>query len=74
MTRDGNDTRRLSSGGYDVAAAWSPDGRQILFTKIIPFANSERGLVVVMSAGGTKRQTLTRGTRDEHATSWQSLR
>lgn len=74
MRADGTHARRLTRGTYDVAAAWSPDGRRILFTRIVPTANSERGMAAVMGADGTNVRMLTRGAADEYATSWQALR
>jgi Tol biopolymer transport system component len=74
MRSNGTDVRRVTRGPYDVAAAWSPDGARVLLTRIVPFANSERGTVVVIRTDGTGAHVLTGGAGDEYATSWQSLR
>jgi Tol biopolymer transport system component len=72
MHADGTGRRQLTHGSYDVAAAWSPDGTRILFTRIVPYANGERGMVTVMRADGTEVRALTHGVADEYATSWQA--
>lgn len=74
MHADGTGGRRLTHGSYDVAAAWSPDGTRILFTRLVPYANGERGIVTVMRVDGTDVRVLTHGVADEYATSWQAVR
>jgi Tol biopolymer transport system component len=74
MHADGTHGQRLTHGSYDVAAAWSPDGTRILFTRIVPDANGERGIVMVMRADGKEIRALTLGMADEYATSWQAVR
>ena len=73
--------RRASRGGRlvrrragRVAAAWSPDRTRILFTRIVPHANGERGIVTLMRVDGTEVRALTHGVADEYATSWQAVR
>ena len=74
MNADGTGGRRLTHGSYDIAAAWSRDRTRILFTRIVPYANGERGVVTVMRVDGTELRALTHGVADEYATSWQAAR
>ena len=58
---DGGDLRRLTKhAGENVAPAWSPDGKRIVFTS--DRAHDEQDLydVYVMSADGTRQERLTR--------------
>jgi Tol biopolymer transport system component len=58
MAADGSDVRRLTRDALDSGPAWSPDGREIVFSRAKDF-NSPRGIWVVDVAGGEPRQ-LTR--------------
>ncbi len=63
---DGSERRKLISG--DVGeAAWSPDGRRILYTH---GADGSRQ-VYVMNADGSGKTNLNRNSFDEWATDWR---
>jgi len=60
--------RRLTDGRHlDEAAAWSPDGSQILFTS----DRTGRRQVFVMDADGSHERNLSRDAFDDEATSWR---
>jgi dipeptidyl aminopeptidase/acylaminoacyl peptidase len=67
---DGGDLRRLTSGSQDLDADWSPDGRQIAFTKVDIYGY---GSIYVMDADGSNQRQLTQSVRnswnDQHP-SW----
>jgi Tol biopolymer transport system component len=52
------------------AADFSPDGRDILFTRVTTVVHSERGQVFAMGADGSKPRNLSRNSADENAESW----
>src|SRR6516165_5262724 len=53
---DGEDLRRLTSGGFDPA--WSPDGREIAFSRL----GSNGGVFVISQLGGTERKVSDSGS------------
>jgi TolB protein len=64
----GRNGRRLTRGSaQDVAAAWSPDGRQILFTS----DRDGREQVYVMRVDGTRQRNVSRSGFADTATSWR---
>lgn len=69
MNTDGSGRRRLlARPDTDHPAAWSPDGKQILFTR---FAGPPAGAdVFVMNADGTGVRQLTDAYRDDVAGAW----
>jgi len=67
----GGHERRLTQGtAQNVAAAWSPDGREILFTS--DRAGHEQ--VYAMRADGTQQRNLSRSRSADTATSWSRPR
>ena len=53
---DGEDLRRLTSGGFDPA--WSSDGREIAFSRL----GSNGGVFVISQLGGTERKVADSGS------------
>jgi Tol biopolymer transport system component len=61
MNADGTHQRTLTRNGYryESAAAWSPDGREILYNgennELVPYQNPPRDIVIIGKEGGTPR-------------------
>ncbi len=67
MNADGTGRHRLlATPENEQPAAWSPDGKRILFTRF----GSEGADVYVMDAGGTNVRRLTRARGDDVAATW----
>jgi Tol biopolymer transport system component len=67
MNTDGSNQSRLTFNSWDdQAPAWSPDGRQLVFTSY----HSGRGQVWVMDADGANQQALTSTSWHELASDW----
>jgi Tol biopolymer transport system component len=67
MNSDGTGRRRLVvSEELEQAADWSPDGKEILFTRF----DRSGAAVMVMSAEGTNIRKLTRSSGFDIAAAW----
>jgi WD40 repeat protein len=69
MAADGSALTQLTVPGFDFEPQWSPDGRQIAFTK---WLSGERRLaeIHVMTADGSARTRLTNDTTEDADPSW----
>jgi Tol biopolymer transport system component len=56
INADGSGLRQLTSRGNAIQPAWSPNGREIVFS-----SGSPRGDISVMKANGTHARVVTRG-------------
>ena len=56
-----------SRAGQDTAAAWSPDGREIVFTS----DRDGHEQVYVMRADGTRQRNVSHSRFADTATSWR---
>jgi Tol biopolymer transport system component len=63
---NGRDLRQLSTGRGDQAFAWSPDGKAIVFMRVLK-ASSERYAVVVRPMQGKERVLVRTGPNDDLA-------
>lgn len=66
--RDGSQRRRIARNASQPA--WSPDGRKIVFVRIVGRGNSE---LFVMNADGTHQRRLTFNAGRDDAPDWQPL-
>jgi Tol biopolymer transport system component len=64
---DGRGPRRLTSGPYDAAPAWSSDGRSIVFVSKRGAFSSDPSEIVRIRIVGSARQTLVRGCAQDPA-------
>jgi hypothetical protein len=69
MNADGSDPRRLTDGGDDWGAAWSPDGRWIAYKSWIGRFQPDPQIWVIAADGSSRRQ-LTSGPGARLAPSW----
>ena len=68
VRRDGRQRRRLARNASQPA--WSPDGRKIVFVRILGRSNSE---LFVMNADGSHQRRLTFNPGRDDAPDWQAL-
>jgi Tol biopolymer transport system component len=61
---DGSNLRQVSTGNYDSAPRWSPDGSQIVFVSEQLQADLYRAVIGVVNADGTGERYLTALTTD----------
>ena len=68
MKPDGTDVRPLTRGARDLHPAWSPDGKEIAFTRAIepPFA----GIWVVDASGGEPRELTSPPGQVDESVAW----
>lgn len=57
-----------ASGRNNWAASWSPDGKQLVYTRNNPTTNV--GPLVVASSGGTDQRVLTHDGRQDYLADW----
>jgi Tol biopolymer transport system component len=68
MHADGSGRQRLTDGGKDRGASWSPDGKQIAFARAEP---SGKVAIYKMRADGTRKTRLTKPT-DDYDPDWST--
>jgi Tol biopolymer transport system component len=61
MNADGSNMKQITNGGYDDFPTWSPDGRQIAFTRAVVKHEVENEAIYVMSSDGANLKRLTDG-------------
>jgi Tol biopolymer transport system component len=69
---DGSDPRRVTTGlptkkAFDTESQWSPDGRQIAFTRV---KSGRQAAIFVVNADGTGLKQLTRYKLDAASPDW----
>jgi Tol biopolymer transport system component len=69
---DGSSPRRLTTGiatrkAFDTESQWSPDGRQIAFTRV---KNNKQAAIFVVNVDGTGLKQLTRYKLDAASPDW----
>jgi Tol biopolymer transport system component len=63
MNADGTDAHQLTSlsaaGGSDWCPDWSPDGRQIAFSRSVGTGSDERSAIFVINSDGSDEHQVT---------------
>jgi Tol biopolymer transport system component len=67
MRADGSGVTQLTRGNLDEQPAWSPDGRQIVFSRQV---NTGFLHIYVMEADGTGVRQITAARNDDYAPAW----
>ncbi len=67
MRADGSDVTQLARGNLDQQPAWSPDGRQIAFSRQVKTGFLH---IYVMEADGTGVRQITAARNDDYAPAW----
>lgn len=65
MRLDGSGVKRLTfNDGFDFEATWSPDGKQIVFTRITPDLSGDADLAIINADGSELHDLVSRFASD----------